>query len=67
MRDLAGLGFDGVMAKRLDAEYVSGERTGMVKIKNLRTADCVVGDFAMHRKAVASGQCYWACTTTTAS
>lgn len=45
MRDLAGSGFDGVMAKRLDAEYASGERTGMVKIKNLRTADCVVGGF----------------------
>jgi ATP-dependent DNA ligase len=45
MRDLAGSGFDGVMAKRLDAEYASGERTGMVKIKNMRTADCVVGGF----------------------
>jgi ATP-dependent DNA ligase len=45
MRDLAGSGFDGVIAKRLDCEYTSGERTGMVKIKHLRTADVVVGGF----------------------
>ncbi len=38
-------GTDGVMAKRLDAPYASGERTGMVKIKRKRTADCVVGGF----------------------
>jgi ATP-dependent DNA ligase len=45
MRDLSGSGFDGVMAKLLDSPYTSGERTGMVKIKNMRTADCVVGGF----------------------
>jgi ATP-dependent DNA ligase len=45
MRDLAGSGFDGVIAKRLDSPYTSGERTGMVKVKNMRTADCVVGGF----------------------
>jgi ATP-dependent DNA ligase len=38
-------GLDGVVAKRLDCEYMSGERTGMVKVKRLRTADCVVGGF----------------------
>lgn len=38
-------GFDGVMAKRIDLPYSSGERTGMQKIKRLRTADCVVGGF----------------------
>jgi ATP-dependent DNA ligase len=36
---------DGVIAKRLDRPYASGERGAMVKIKNLRTADCVVGGF----------------------
>lgn len=45
MRDLAGAGFDGIVAKRLDAPYASGERTAMVKIKRMRTADCVVGGF----------------------
>jgi ATP-dependent DNA ligase len=35
---------DGVVAKRLDGPYVSGERA-MLKIKKVRTADCVVGGF----------------------
>ena len=36
---------DGVIAKRVDRSYDSGERKSMLKIKNLRTADCVVGGF----------------------
>ncbi len=36
---------DGVMAKRLDLPYRSGERDGMLKVKRQRTADCVVGGF----------------------
>jgi len=40
----AGGDLDGVMAKRLDAPYQPGERA-MLKIKRLRTADCVVGGF----------------------
>ena len=40
-----GSTLDGVMAKRLDCDYRSGERDGMVKIKRLRTAECVVGGF----------------------
>lgn len=35
---------DGVIAKRLDQPYVSGERA-MLKIKRIRSADCVVGGF----------------------
>ncbi len=45
MQRLAASGLDGVIAKRLDAPYASGERTGMVKVKRIRTADCVVGGF----------------------
>jgi ATP-dependent DNA ligase len=41
----AGGGFDGVIAKRLDLPYQSGNRDGMQKIKNFRSADCVVGGF----------------------
>ena len=41
----AGGNLDGVIAKRLDASYASGERTAMVKIKNIRSADCVIGGF----------------------
>ncbi|MGI8631360.1 MAG: ATP-dependent DNA ligase [Solirubrobacterales bacterium] len=33
---------EGVIAKELDAPYLPGERKGMVKIKRVRTADCVV-------------------------
>jgi ATP-dependent DNA ligase len=40
-----GGGLDGIIAKRIDLPYQSGNRDGMVKIKNLRTADCVVGGF----------------------
>jgi ATP-dependent DNA ligase len=37
-------GRDGVVAKKLDGKYLSGERA-MIKVKRLRTADCVVGGF----------------------
>ena len=37
-------GRDGVVAKRLSGPYQSGERA-MIKVKRLRTADCVVGGF----------------------
>jgi ATP-dependent DNA ligase len=40
-----GGALDGVIAKRRDIEYRSGDRTGMQKIKNYRSADCVVGGF----------------------
>lgn len=40
----SGGALDGVIAKRLDQPYRFGERA-MVKVKQLRTADCVVGGF----------------------
>lgn len=40
-----GGNLDGIIAKRLDLPYRSGERDGMQKIKHRRTADCVVGGF----------------------
>src|SRR5262249_20818594 len=40
----AGGSLDGVVAKRIDEPYRSGERA-MLKVKRLRTADCVVGGF----------------------
>ena len=42
--DFSHDGRDGVVAKRLDGKYLSGERA-MIKVKRLRTADCVVGGF----------------------
>ena len=46
---LAGrAGTDGVVAKRLDRPYESGERA-MIKVKRMRTVDCVVGGFRYER------------------
>jgi ATP-dependent DNA ligase len=47
----AGTTLDGVIAKRLDCDYRSGERDGMQKIKRMRTAECVVGGFRYGSKA----------------
>ena len=44
MKEGTASGLDGVIAKRLDLPYQSGERA-MRKIKRVRTADCVVGGF----------------------
>ena len=43
--DKTGGDLDGVIAKLLDVPYASGERTAVVKVKKIRTADCVVGGF----------------------
>jgi len=46
---------DGIVAKRIDQPYLSGERA-MLKIKTIRSADCVVGGFryASGKKIVGS-------------
>jgi ATP-dependent DNA ligase len=36
------LGLDGVVAKRVGEEYLPGSRKGVVKVKEEKTADCVV-------------------------
>jgi ATP-dependent DNA ligase len=41
LEDTSG-GLDGVIAKRVDAAYAAGERV-MLKVKRLRSADCVIG------------------------
>ncbi len=51
MRDLGAAGLDGVVAKRADEPYHSGGREAMVKVKRLRTADCVVGGFRYAQKS----------------
>jgi ATP-dependent DNA ligase len=40
-----GGNLDGIIAKQTDVPYAAGERTAMVKVKNIRTADCVIGGF----------------------
>ena len=39
------MGLDGVIAKNAEERYHTGDREAMIKIKHLKTADCVVGDF----------------------
>src|SRR5215213_3672819 len=46
-----GASLDGVIAKRVDLEYRTGERDGMQKIKKMRTADCVIGGYRYGSKA----------------
>jgi ATP-dependent DNA ligase len=43
-----GAGFDGVIAKPFGDGYASGKRT-LHKVKHLRTADCVVAGFRLHK------------------
>ena len=45
----SGGALDGVIAKRRDQDYRSGERA-MIKVKQQRTADCVVGGFRYAEK-----------------
>jgi ATP-dependent DNA ligase len=51
----SGMKLDGVIAKRLDLPYRSGERDGMQKVKRMRTADCVVGGFRYASKGKVVG------------
>src|SRR5438270_6991198 len=45
----SGGALDGVIAKRADQDYRAGERA-MVKVKQQRTADCVIGGFRYAEK-----------------
>jgi len=46
--EFEGAGLDGVVAKRLDDPYTPDKRT-MVKVKHVRTADCAVAGFRVHK------------------
>src|SRR4051794_17185350 len=49
--DKTGGDLDGVIAKLRDAAYASGERTAVMKVKQVRTADCVVGGVCFSTRA----------------
>ncbi|MDP9111040.1 MAG: ATP-dependent DNA ligase [Candidatus Eremiobacteraeota bacterium] len=44
-----GNALDGVVAKRNDLPYASGTRGAAIKIKHLRTADCVIGGYRLNK------------------
>ncbi|MFM2070292.1 MAG: hypothetical protein RLZZ623_555 [Actinomycetota bacterium] len=46
--DFEGAGLDGVVAKRLTDPYTPDKRT-LVKVKHVRTADCAVAGYRMHK------------------
>jgi ATP-dependent DNA ligase len=48
LETLEEIGLDGIIAKRLDGQYVEAKRT-MIKIKQHRTADCVVGGYRLSK------------------
>lgn len=50
----SGGALDGVVAKRLDEAYQPGERA-MLKVKQLRSADCVVGGFRYEKDSAFVG------------
>jgi ATP-dependent DNA ligase len=43
--DKVGGDLDGLVAKQIGAAYAPGERTAALKIKQIRSADCVIGGF----------------------
>ncbi|MXP41451.1 ATP-dependent DNA ligase [Altererythrobacter soli] len=49
----SGEALDGVIAKRTDAPYRPGERA-MIKVKQQRTADCVVGGYRTGKHGIGS-------------
>ncbi|MFD8496972.1 ATP-dependent DNA ligase [Amycolatopsis sp. NPDC059657] len=49
-----GAGFDGVMAKQSALPYEQDKRS-MLKVKHVRTADCVVAGFRWHKDGVGVG------------
>ena len=49
-----GAGLDGVVVKDAEGEYREGER-GWLKVKHLRTADCVVAGFRVHKDGAGVG------------
>jgi ATP-dependent DNA ligase len=48
LKRFEGAGLDGVVAKAAEGAYLPGKRA-MVKVKHMRTADCVVAGFRWHK------------------
>ena len=46
--EFEGAGLDGIIAKRLTDPYTPDKRT-LVKVKHLRTADCVIAGYRVHK------------------
>ena len=51
LKRFEGAGLDGVIAKPAESPYQPGKR-GMIKVKHVRTADCVVAGFRWHKSGI---------------
>ena len=54
LQHFEGAGLDGIVAKPIDGPYRPGKRV-MLKIKHVRTADCVVAGFRWHKSTLEAG------------
>ena len=54
LEEFEGAGLDGVIAKRLDGQYLPGKRD-MVKVKHARDADCVAIGYRIHKSGEGVG------------
>ncbi len=52
--EFEGAGLDGIVAKRLADPYTPDKRT-LVKVKHLRTADCVLAGYRIHKDGLGVG------------
>ena len=52
---VVGGALDGIIAKDLEAAYASGERSAAIKVKRMRTADCVIGGYRTSKDGKAIG------------
>ena len=50
-----GGALDGIIAKTLDAPYATGERSAAIKVKRMRTADCVIGGYRASKDGTSIG------------
>ena len=54
LKEFEGAGLDGVIVKSPDERYQPGKRV-MIKVKHIRTAECVVAGFRWHKASAGRG------------
>jgi ATP-dependent DNA ligase len=65
--DLGPYGLDGIMAKKIHEPYHSGDRQAMIKVKHMKTADCVVGGYRYSSTSAKTEKAHYASAKTIGS
>jgi ATP-dependent DNA ligase len=65
--ELGAYGLDGIMAKKIHEPYHAGDRQAMMKVKHVKTADCVVGGFRYSATTAKTGKANHAASKTIGS